>query len=85
MSFHFEINATAGTAKRKLHEVHAPEPVKAFIRTAIDGALKRLAGATPIAFSIKATGHLCESATDYELSSCQIEVRAVELDLGIAG
>ncbi len=79
MSFNFSFIAKdRETALRILGEQHAPEQIKAYVSSAIEGlhAIMTHHNSTkPHLISVDANGHLCDGKGIYEVTTSKIEVK----------
>lgn len=78
MSFYFKQDVrTAEEGKAFVEKQHAPQSVKDFIATALDGLEARREDSPFDGVRIHANGHLCDSRASYEVSNAVIEVSPI--------
>lgn len=80
MSFSFSFTASSiERAKALVADQHAPQMVKDFIATALDGLrTAQVSQNTSQVYSVLAEGHLCDDASkSYEVTTARIEVKRI--------
>lgn len=79
MSFHIDFLAlSANAAKEKIAREHAPDCVKVFLLSAVDGARKASSFENPV-YHVKAIGHLCDDGMSHAVSTADLSVIARQL------